>query len=96
MIDALTRGDIFFVPKMPKPTPPWEEFLAAFTTPAPSTPAGSSSLVSRQRSSSDEAVVVPAGDVHLSQAAPLLPGGAAPSASALRQRQGHREALPLP
>lgn len=56
------------------------------------TPAGSVSAVHRQRGSSSDAAALPAGEVHLSEAAAMLAGREGPSAPGLRRRQAHEEA----
>ena len=71
------------------------EVLAARAAAEPSTLEGSSSPVHMQRcgSSSSNEAAAPAGDAHLSDAAPLLPDVAGPSAPGLRRRQAHEESL---
>ncbi|KAL4423779.1 hypothetical protein ABPG75_001080 [Micractinium tetrahymenae] len=93
---ALTERSIaqgWRIPKMPKPTPRWEEVLAGLAVAEPSTPAGSGSPVRRQRGSSSDEGTVPSSGDQLTEAAPLLADGAGPSAPGLRRRQGHEEAL---
>lgn len=54
---------------------------------------GRSSDESTQRGSGSEQAAVPAGDAHLGEAAPLLPGRAGWAAPGLRQRHGHEGAV---
>lgn len=82
------------IPKMPEPTPSWEEVEATRSVAEPSTPAGSGSPVRWPRGRSSDEAAVPAGDVHLSETARLLPDRAAQPTSGLRRRQGREEAPP--